>query len=276
VETIVRAFDVNGNGDELWSKVVAVVTDGVSRWLDSTMHLTIATGASNVRSAAGLILQSRRCFVHAVQLVIKHFLAGLPDLADLTACVSFFARLSHVSGRFRNAVGNIPTGSFIRWGSYLKVYTAVYEKRGVLRAFLQRLNLDQGKNAKLIARYEPRFNMLVDGGLKMCYNVVLLLERIERLTQIGQGGRITASRVIPEVVAMRAHVRDLFAGESDVKLTALPAGVLPVWQERLRALTRHYLDPFMRDEVFLAAMILDPSVDLSQVCVCILFSHMQY
>jgi hypothetical protein len=225
--------------------------------IQKTLTSCTTDTAANILAASRSVSTSLRCLCHSAQLIVKHFLAGDGELADLLAHVQWIAKLSQQSRTFRGAVGSITKGSSVRWASYQKMLVKIYKWRIMIFKYMLTLT---GKKLEI---FETHFNPLVNGGFKKMFNIILIVRVFEVVTLIGEVGAMTASKVLPTVWRAKRQLAELFDGTGNAKLLPLATGVLATWKQRVDDLVKHYLDPYLEVPIYQAALILDSTTDMS-------------
>jgi hypothetical protein len=222
----------------------------------------VTDGAANVLAAGSIVGNSRRCLVHAVNLVAKYVIGGRTDTGNAIAAGNYFGRVSHLSSRFRRDVGPMATGSHVRWGSYLAVAESVTKKAERLHSYWQL----HASTSATVAQFRPRYEAIfMDGGLAVCNNLFRLLKPLQSISLLGQKGGITASRAVPAILRAWHSMDKYFNGtDKQHELARMGSGVVEEWRTHFNGVMDHYLGPFLEDELFVGAIMLDPSSDLNE------------
>jgi hypothetical protein len=228
---------LGGNGvDQLWSAVI--------------------DGGSNVTKASRLLLganKSRRCAQHALQTVLKYMVATIRPIAVAISAANYMALRSKTSQHFAQMVGRFATGTKTRWNSFIRLGEQIYNARVKLSEY----NHNDDRES---AKFDEQYNVLHNGGFKTLHDFCVLMAPLMSITIDEEGERyITSSSIIPRIHSATDKIDGLFA----LNLQAVPAGVFQQprevarWQNHFNRLIATYLKPFLEDEVFLVATLLD-------------------
>lgn len=133
---------------------------------------SITDGSSNAISESQRICGSQRCLQHSLQFLLKHLCASDGPIATSLACCKFFSRITSISQKLLQAIGNINCGVLSRWNSYLNSAEKVLQARSKIDSYTNSAECGGGKavNIRMRSDYLDRW------GYRTLLDVLILIK----------------------------------------------------------------------------------------------------
>ena len=231
------------------------------------LGFAVTDGAPNVTNAAIRLVGpgARRCFQHALQLVLKYFCLLNTDVKMALAAANYMAKLSKSSQVFAHHLGaaderpfKIPAGVPTRWNYYLICARAVVLKQNQILTW-SALQHDGVSDA-----FRSALRILTSDGFACLTELCNLLEPLCDMTIDLEGEfYISISAVVPRLLENLARIEKEF---SDA-LQAEPGRRrrMQGWKHIFDGLVTRHLSAFLDDNVCLAATLLDVRFSVSSL-----------